>query len=44
MAALSEVIWTGDKNWNLFKNKIVTHFVFYDKMGYNYCDHPFETK
>ena len=44
MAALSEVTWTGDKNWDLFKNKIFTHFEYYDRMGYNYCDHPFETK
>ncbi len=44
MAALSEVVWTGDKNWPLFKNKIETHFGIYDKLGYNYCDHPFVTK
>jgi len=42
MAALSEVLWTGDSNWETFKKRIGDHFIIYDKLGYNYCDHPFE--
>lgn len=41
MAALSEVLWTGQKDWEMFKSKIPTHFSSYDKLGYNYCDHPY---
>lgn len=44
MAALSEVVWTGDKNWEDFKIRINHHFTHYDKLGYNYCDHPYQTK
>lgn len=41
MAALSEVLWTGEKDWDSFRKRIVVHFSDYEKMGYNYCDHPF---
>ncbi len=43
MAALSEVNWTNpdNKNWELFKSKIQKHFIIYDSLGYNYCNHPF---
>lgn len=44
MAALSEVNWTIPDNmdWELFQNKIQQHFIIYDILGYNYCDHPFK--
>jgi len=43
MAALSEVNWTSpdSKDWQLFQNKIQQHFIIYDMLGYDYCDHPF---
>ncbi len=41
IAALAEVTWTGKKDLNHFKNKINTHFGIYDKLNYNYCDHPY---
>ena len=44
MAALSEVNWSKEKDWSLFKKKINNHFKYYTKLGYNYCDYPFETK
>jgi len=41
MAALSEVNWASEKNWELFKNKINEQFLIYDRLGFNYCDHPY---
>ena len=41
MAALSEVNWASEKDWELFKKKINEHFLIYDRLGYNYCDHPY---
>lgn len=41
MAALSEVNWSGEKDWELFKKRIKEHFIMYDRLGYNYCDHPY---
>lgn len=41
MAALSEVNWSSEKDWKLFKKRIQEHFTIYEKLGYNYCDHPF---
>lgn len=41
MAALSEVVWTGKKDWEYFKIRIDDHFKYYDQMGYNYCDDPY---
>lgn len=43
MAALSEVLWTGEKDWKSFQNRIKGHFIIYNKLGYNYCDHPLVT-
>jgi len=39
MAALSEVNWASEKNWELFQKKIEKHFIIYEHFGYNYCDH-----
>ena len=39
MAALSEVNWASDKNWELFQKKIAEHFKLYEHIGYNYCNH-----
>jgi hypothetical protein len=41
MAALSEVDWTGSKDWESFKKRIKKHNIMYKQLGYNYCDHPF---
>ncbi len=43
MAALAEVNWAtpDNKDWELFKMKIQEHFIIYDSLGYNYCNHPF---
>jgi len=43
MAALSEVNWTEKekKDWELFKVKINEHYLFYKKLGYNYCDYSY---
>ena len=41
LAALSEVNWSSKKDWELFKEKIQKHFIIYDRLDYNYCDHPF---
>jgi len=41
MAALSEVNWANEKDWEMFKKRIAKHFLIYDKLGYNYCDHPY---
>jgi hexosaminidase len=45
MTALAEVNWTypSNKDWDSFKNRIKKHFNIYEQLGYNYCDHPFET-
>ncbi len=45
MAALAEVDWTypANKDWGSFKNRVKEHFRIYDELGYDYCDHPFET-
>jgi len=41
MAALSEVNWSSNKDWELFLRRIQKHFFIYNRLGYNYCDHPF---
>ncbi|MAE09067.1 MAG: beta-N-acetylglucosaminidase [Bacteroidetes bacterium] len=41
LAALSEVNWSSKKDWELFQKRIQEHFTIYEKLGYNYCDHPF---
>lgn len=41
MAALAEVNWTEKKDWESFKKKIQQHFVLYNHLDLNYCDHPY---
>ncbi len=43
MAALAEVNWTekDKKDWELFKKKVQQHYLYYETLGYNYCDHPY---
>jgi hexosaminidase len=43
MAALAEVNWTKTENkeWKNFENRIQDHYLFYKKLGYNYCDHAY---
>lgn len=43
MAALSEVNWTNpnNKKWKNFEKRIQDHYLFYKKLGYNYCDHAY---
>ncbi|MDG2081166.1 MAG: beta-N-acetylhexosaminidase [Bacteroidales bacterium] len=43
MAALSEVVWTGNKDWIYFQKRITDHFKIYEILGYNYCDHPYDS-
>ena len=43
MAALSEVVWTGNKDWVYFQKRITDHFKIYEILGYNYCDHPYDS-
>jgi hexosaminidase len=44
IAALSEVNWSDEKDWEQFKKKMDYHFRIYDDLGYNYCDHPFDNE
>lgn len=41
MAALAEVNWTDKKDWEGFKKKIQQHFILYNHLDLNYCDHPY---
>ncbi len=41
MAALSEVNWASEKDWELFKKRIQKHIVLYDHLGYNYYNNPY---
>ena len=43
MAALSEVVWTGNKDWVYFQKRITDHFKIYEILGYNYCNHPYDS-
>ena len=43
MLALAEVNWTNPKNkdWETFQVRLQKHFIVFDSLAYNYCDHPF---